>query len=177
MAVTFTITQNVTPVEVVSSNPQVSYQQIVNSLDTAAYAVDSVYIFSSSPVQAQQPIFVQTRNANGVNNVLTETPRLSNFAPPGNYAINLDWTKQNIQFNGFTFISFNVLPGENVTIIFDGRELTIADRYPEYNLLQQSGLLNKPDIPLIAEPVPTNNNYQKYPKQSIVKTFFGKLFG
>lgn len=177
MAVSFTVTQNVTPVEIISSNPQVSYQQIVNSLDTAAYAVESVYIFSSSPVQAQQPIFVQTRNANGVNNIFTETPRLSIYAPPGNYTINLDWSKLNIKFDGFTFVSFNVLPGENVTMIFDTREITFADRFPEYNLLQQSGLLNKPDIPTLSEPAPANEEYGNYPKKTIVKTFFGKLFG
>ena len=177
MAVTFTITQNVTPVEVVSSNPQVSYQQIVNSLDAAAYAIESVYIFSSSPVQAQQPIFVQTRNANGVNNVLTETPRLSNFAPPGNFTINLDWSKRNVKFDGFTFVTFNVLPGENVTMIFDGTEVSFTDKFPQYNLLQQSGLLGKPSIPLLPEIPLSNPNYKNHPKQSIVKTFLGKLFG
>ena len=106
----------------VASTDNTSYSQIINSMGSFVYGVSKMYINANDGSQLLKPIAFTQYDVNGViqqySQVVTVDPyqfQNSSF---------FDLSKKNIALNGRNSLTFDVLPTENVSVIFYTEEIS-----------------------------------------------------
>lgn len=92
----------------VVSTTGTSYEQIINSMGSFVYGVDSMYVQSSSNEQVLKPIAFSQYDVNGTREAYSQITTIDPYQYQS--SINFDLAKQNVVLNGRTTLSTEILP-------------------------------------------------------------------
>lgn len=120
------ITNGNSPVTVTSTNGTVSYQTLQNSLGSFVYILQDLYFQSQTAEQQVQPFLMKTFDEDGTTLTTTAYTDFSLFQKiPVSQTY---FTEGDVVFDGFTTMSFTVLPSENINMVFDVKQAGFSDR-------------------------------------------------
>lgn len=111
------ISFNANAVTVTTNSPDLTYQQLVQTLNYCFYSIRKIYLQSLSMEQINQLFTVTHVNQNGVVNTDVHQP----FVDPKQYQSTLDMTvdKGVLTIDNLTTLGFTILAGQSVQIEFD----------------------------------------------------------
>jgi|LakMenEpi03Aug12_1017415.scaffolds.fasta_scaffold04047_1 hypothetical protein len=109
----------------VASTDDTSYSQITQSAGSFIYAIDKIYMSANSGSQLIEPLVFTQYDVNG--NI--ESRNQIQTIDPYQYqnSIFLNFNQKNIYLNGRNNFTFNILPNENILLVFSSEELSNKD--------------------------------------------------
>lgn len=120
-----TVTNYPNSVVTVRSTDSTTYNQIINSMGSFVYGVNKMYINANDGSQLLKPMAFTQYDVNGViqqySQIVTVDPyqyQNSSF---------FDLAKDNVVLNGRNSLTFDVLPSENISLIFYTEEIANRD--------------------------------------------------
>lgn len=117
-----TITNYPNGVVTVVSNTGTPYSQVVESMGSFVYSLQSMYFQATSVEQMMLPVIFSQYDVNGT---LQSTNQVNTIDPfQTQLAINVDLSKKNIALEGRTVVSTQILPSDNVHILFTVNEIS-----------------------------------------------------
>lgn len=120
------ITNGNSPVTVTSTNGTVSYETLQNSLGGYVYQLQDLYFQSQTTAQQMQPFLMKTFSEDGKALTTTAYTDFSLFQKIP--VSQTDFKKGDIVFDGFTTMSFTVLPNENINMVLEVNQLAFSDK-------------------------------------------------
>lgn len=120
------ITNGDSPVTVTSTNGTVSYETLQNSLGGNVYELQDLYFQSQTTAQQMQPFLMKTFSEDGKALTTTAYTDFSLFQKIPVSQTN--FKQSDIVFDGFTTMSFTVLPNENINMVLEVNQLAFSDK-------------------------------------------------
>lgn len=120
------ITNGNSPVTVSSTNGTVTYETLQNSLGSFIYILQDLYFQSQTTAQQMQPFLMKTFDENGKSLITTAYTDFSLFQKIP--VSQTSFKDGDIVFDGFTTMSFTVLPNENINMILEVKQAGFSDR-------------------------------------------------
>ena len=94
----------------VISQTGTSYEQIINSMGSFVYGVDSMYVQSNSTQQVLEPILFSQYDVNGTREAYSQITAIDPYQYQS--SITFDLARQNVVLNGRTTLNTLMLPNE-----------------------------------------------------------------
>lgn len=94
----------------VTSQTGTSYEQIINSMGSFVYGVDSMYVQSNSTQQVLEPILFSQYDVNGTREAYSQITTVDPYQYQS--SITFDLARQNVVLNGRTTLNTLMLPNE-----------------------------------------------------------------
>jgi hypothetical protein len=126
-----TITNYPDGVVTVASNDATPYNSIVQSMGSFMYEVKEMYLSSNNISQILQAYQFKTYDSNGTIDSFVDVPTIDPYQYQSSLFFKL--TKDNVVFNGRTYLDFEVLPNESFYAIFYTKQLANRDLAPKTN--------------------------------------------
>lgn len=131
--ITTTYTNNV--VEVVSTT-RTTYEQIINSMGSYVYGIDSLYIKTNSSSQLLETLKFLQYDSNGTLKAFSQVTPVSPYQYQNSAIFEL--TKENVVLNGRVSLSTKILPNEEIFLNLYVDELKNSDTLPKNDFLDDS---------------------------------------
>lgn len=109
-------------VTTVVSNTGTSYEQIINSMGSFVYGVNSMYIQSNTIEQVLQPLRFNQYDVNGTLESYSQVTAIDPFQYQS--SINFDLSRDNIALQGRTVLDTQILPSEQLNVILYVTEIS-----------------------------------------------------
>lgn len=129
-----TVTDYPDSVVTVRSTDSTSYNQIINSMGSFLYGIDSMYVNSNDASQLMEPLAFTQYDSNGTIQKYSQIIPVSPYQYQNSSFVDL--SKENIVLNGRTSLIFPILPNERVSIIFYTKQLANRDFIPATNFFK-----------------------------------------
>jgi hypothetical protein len=131
--ITTTYVNNV--VEVVSTT-RTTYEQIINSMGSYVYGIDSLYIKTNSSSQLLETLKFLQYDSNGTLKAFSQVTPVSPYQYQNSAIFEL--TKENVVLNGRVSMSTKILPNEEIFLNLYVDELKNSDALPKNDFLDDS---------------------------------------
>ena len=124
MAAYPTITVNANAVSITTNSPNLTYTQLVSTLNYSVYQVNNLYLQANNIEQVSQIYNVQHLQPNGqvITNPLTPFVNPQQFQP----VLNLN-LPEHLVIDNLTTIQFTILPNSSIEMTFDTDVIAIPD--------------------------------------------------
>jgi hypothetical protein len=102
-----------------------TYEEFVNSMGSFLYEIKGMYLQADTPEQLLQPIAFSEFDSNGNVQDYTQIVTINPYQYQNSSFFNL--TKDNVILNGRTSLALDILPNEQISVVFYANQIANRD--------------------------------------------------